>query len=391
LLDAALVVKTRGFYGPLHCNSMKVAILIHHFLPEWIGGMELATFNIAEELVVRGHNVHVITSRNKGLLSEVVESGIHIHRIRWPNLKFIGSLIFSLKTALTLSRVNPQIIQSQSISMGSTGLISKWVLNRPYIVWGRGSEVYLPHQFKKLTTRIVLGNADAVIALTDDMKQEIQRLWPGEISVIPNGINLKKFERISRESARRELEIEQGDKVVLFVGTLRQIKGADYLVTAMQYILRAEPRSRLILVGDGAERQKLEHLVSDLHLSARVSFVGKIQNEQIPTFMIASDVFVLPSLSEGLPVVVLEALAAALPIVATSVGGVPSIVADGINGFLIKSRDVGQIADKVLLLLSDPELRHRMSENNKKEAQQYTWNNVVDELEKIYWTCLKDA
>jgi glycosyltransferase involved in cell wall biosynthesis len=100
--------------------------------------------------------------------------------------------------------------------------------------------------------------------------------------------------------------------------------------------------------------------------------------------MVASDVFVLPTLAEGLPIVCLEAMAAALPIVATCVGGIPSVVEDGLNGLLVDPQNAAQIAEKVSQILQDSMLRRRLTENNRRKVQQYTWENVVSQLEKVY-------
>jgi glycosyltransferase involved in cell wall biosynthesis len=100
--------------------------------------------------------------------------------------------------------------------------------------------------------------------------------------------------------------------------------------------------------------------------------------------MAASDVFALPSLSEGFPIVSLEAMASGLPIVATKVGGLPEIVEDGQNGFLVEPRNPGQIAERALLLLNNDKLRQRISGNNKEKVKEFSWENVVSRLEGLY-------
>ena len=204
------------------------------------------------------------------------------------------------------------------------------------------------------------------------------------LSVIPNGINLDKFRNLSRETFRKRLGIKKGEKIITFVGTLRPVKGLKYLIQAMNIISKQDTGIKLMLVGDGEERLALQELVKELDLEDRVTFVGKVLNEEIPGYMIASDVFVLPSLSESFGIVNLEAMACGLPIVASKVGGLPEIVKNGVNGFLVEPKNPEQISDKVLLLLGDDVLRERISKNNKDKVKDYSWESVVERLEKVY-------
>jgi glycosyltransferase involved in cell wall biosynthesis len=156
----------------------------------------------------------------------------------------------------------------------------------------------------------------------------------------------------------------------------------------MDMIVRKEPNVTLLLVGDGEERENLRALVQKLNLSECVSFVGRVSNEKVPEYMAAADVFVLPSLSEGLPNVILEAMASGLPVVATKVRGLPEIIEDGQNGFLVEPKNPNEIAEKVCLLLEDAELRERVSRNNKEKAKGYDWDDIVKKLEMVYSDCL---
>ena len=110
-----------------------------------------------------------------------------------------------------------------------------------------------------------------------------------------------------------------------------------------------------------------------------------VPNETVPEYMVASDVFVLPSLSEGFPTVILEAMASGIPIVATKVRGVPEIIKDGENGFLVEPRNSEEIAEKVLLLLNKDELRKRISEKNIEEVKRYHWESIAIRLEEVYF------
>ena len=368
---------------------MKIAILVGGLPPERLGGTEVATHNIARHLAKRGHDVHIITFLDGGLPKESMEQGFYVHRIRFPKVRFVGGILLRVKVLLVLKKFNPDVIHAQNIGNGIFGFWAKKFLRRPYVVWGQGSDVYVAWQFKKQISKLVLPSADAVIALTEDMRGEMQKLCNREIFVIPNGIDLERFENLSRAKARSELQIKETEKIILFVGTLRAVKGVKYLIQAMSIMGQNSINARLILVGNGEERQSLQGLTKELDLEEDVTFVGKVPNEEIPQYMIASDVFVLPSLSESFGIVNLEAMACGLPIVATKVGGLPEIIEEGKNGFLVEPKNLEQIAEKVRLLLGDDELRRRISENNKTRVKEYSWESVVDRLEWVYKCCLK--
>ncbi|MBA7507586.1 N-acetyl-alpha-D-glucosaminyl L-malate synthase [subsurface metagenome] len=366
---------------------MKIAILVPLFPPKWLGGTEIATYNIAKNLVTRGHEVRVITSLDESLSKETIEDGFHIHRISQQKLRFIGVISLWVKIFWLLKKINPDIVHAQSIGMGMPAFLAKKLLRKPYVVWGRGSEVYLPWLYKKPVSKLVLKSATAVIALTEDMKGEIQKICNREVSVIPNGIDLDRFQDLNPRTIREGLKVNSDERLILFVGGLKPTKGLEYLIQAMSSISQSEMKMKLLLVGQGEERDRLEQLAKNLGLSSYVKFVGEVPYKEVPEYMAASDVFVLPSLSEGFPNVILEAMASGMPIVATRVGGLAEIIKDGDNGFLVEPGNPQQLAEKVLLILKDKELRERISRNNKEAAKEYSWEGIVDRLEKVYSDC----
>ncbi|UCG55027.1 MAG: glycosyltransferase family 4 protein [Dehalococcoidia bacterium] len=369
---------------------MKIAILVPLFPPRWLAGTEVATYNMAKHLVKRNNQVHIITSLDEGLPRASVEDGFHIHRIRQQNVRFLGVISFWVKVLYLLKKISPDIVHVQNLGVGIPGVLAKRLLKKPFTAWGRGSEVYLPWRFRKIILKLVLRNADAVIALTEDMKNEMRKVFDRDILVIPNGIDLENFKSLSREESQRKLQIKEGGKTILFVGKLHPIKGVKYLIQAMDIIKQRSGSTRLLLVGNGEERDELIGLVRDLNLGDYITFIGMIPNEKVPEYMVASDVFVLPSLSEGFPMVSLEAMASGLPIVATKVGGLPGIVKEGQNGFLVEPKNSKEIAEKMWLLLEDDELRERISVNNKEKAKIHSWENIIQRLEEVYFNCLNE-
>jgi len=362
---------------------MKIAILVELFPPKWLAGTEIATYSLAANLAKHGHEVHIITSLDEGMPKYCFEKGFHTHRLERFNVRFVGTLIFWAQVLMTQQKINPDIIHIQSLSSALPGVISKILFKKPFVVWGRGSDVYLPDWFTKLTSKTIIKNADSVIALTNDMKQKIQAVYSRDIFVIPNGIDLEKYSSMSKNSK------QVNGKTILFVGRLHPVKGVQYLIEAMAIIHQEMPDVKLIIVGEGIEREKLEALAKKLDLKECIQFAGQVPQEKIPLFMQQGDVFVLPSLSEGFPLVLLEAMACGLPIVATRVGGIPDILKDGINGYLVNTEKCDEISIKILILIKNEILWREISENNLLFVKKFYWGGVIERISEIYQQIIK--
>lgn len=229
--------------------------------------------------------------------------------------------------------------------------------------------------------KLIINNANCVFALTKHMKKEIENKFKRKkVCVIPNGIEIEKFKNI-----KNKIEFQNNqDKVILFVGSLRPVKGVKYLIMALEKVIKIYPNVKLIIIGHGDEYSKLLNLVKQLNLNDYVKFEGEISNDRVLEYMSSSDLFVLPSLSEGFPNVILEAMAEGLPIISTNVKGLDEMVKNNINGLLVKPKDPQDIAKKILKLINDENLRKKMSKNNINESTNYSWEKVIQKLENIY-------
>lgn len=361
---------------------MKIVILYPVFIPKWIGGTEIASFNIAKGLAENGHEVHVITSLDRGLQKHEKIHGFHIHRIPTIKKSPLLTINYAISSQFLIKRIDPDIIHCQAIHTGLAGFIANKMYKKKYVVYARGDDVYSSWLFKEVVSKLVLRNASAVIALTEDMRNKLKK-FQEDILVIPNGIDIEKYINLSRGKIRESLNIND-EKIIIFVGRLHHAKGIEYLIRAMQFILEKEKNVRLLIVGDGEDRGNLENLALKLNLTGKVTFVGELQNEKVPEYMVSSDVFVLPSLSEGFPMTILEAMASGLPIVASNVTGLCEIIREGENGLLVEPMNPRDFARKVLLLLEDDNLRKGISLENRKKVGDYSLSNVIKQIESIY-------
>lgn len=358
---------------------MRIAIIVTCFPPKCLAGTEIATYNLAAHLAKRGHVIHVITSYDEGQPKINKDIRVYIHRLAWPKIRIIGVLSFWLKIFLKIHTIKPDIVQVQALNIGIPAILTKKILKIPYVVWGRGSDIYLPGRFMRIASKPILHNADAVLALTEDMRQKMKRIVDREIFIVQNGINLEQFNDCSSTIVK-----ENGVKTILFVGRLHPIKGVMYLIRAMEKVLKEISDVKLVLVGDGEDRRNLEALSVQLGIQKSVQFVGVVPHEDIHIFMQQAYLFILPSLSEGFPGVLLEAMACGLPIIATRVGGIPDIVTDKVNGYLVEKKDSSALAQSITFLFYNENLWNIISNNNKQWVKDYSWDNVISELEKIY-------
>jgi glycosyltransferase involved in cell wall biosynthesis len=357
---------------------MKIAILVRWFPPD-LGGTERATFNLATQLAKRGHEIYVITSKGEGLQKFEHVNGFKIYRISYPEIRFIGSIILWLKIVLKIQQIAPEIVHAQDFCMGISAFLAKKVFKIPFIIWGRGEDVYHPLLQQRISNKLILQNSRQVISLTKNMQNEIIKRYGIQSIVIPNGFDIQDLTILKGTPEKKS-----GHQNVLFVGRLHPVKGIKHLIIAMKDVIAINPAARLILIGEGNEKENLVTLSMQMGIQKNVQFIGEVPHDEVFNYMQQSDLFVLPSLSEGFPGVFLEAMACGLPIIATRVGGIPEILTDNINGYLVEAEDPENLANKIILLLKDDRLRKKMSDNNRNEVKKYSWDNICIKLEKIY-------
>jgi glycosyltransferase involved in cell wall biosynthesis len=228
-----------------------------------------------------------------------------------------------------------------------------------------------------------------VAAVTEDLAARARSLVPRPVSVIPHGLRLRPTHGLSQQAARRSLELPPDEPVVLYAGRLLRIKGVHHLLGAFPRVLARFPLARLLIVGDGEEGQDLQTSARRLGLGPRVAFLGSLPHEDVIRCMRAADVFVLPSLVESFGIVLLEAMSCGLPVVASRVMGIPYLVEDGLNGFLVPPTDEEVLADRITALLSDPDLRARMREQNRSKAAAYLMPRIADRFLDLWQILLR--
>ena len=193
------------------------------------------------------------------------------------------------------------------------------------------------------------------------------------------GALISHFRPENKTLVRKRLHIPVDKKIILFVGHLVARKGAEYLIRAMDEIIRKEKDAQCYIIGKGPLGESLRELAKELHLTDQIIFLGQKEHKEVAQYMKACDVFVLPSLNEGLPVVVCEALACGKPVVATRVAGTPELV-DKDVGYLVEPKDVKDLAEKITLALN------RKWETKKllKRAKEFSVPASAQKVMRVY-------
>ena len=184
---------------------MKLVIIVWKFPPKWIAGTELASYNLAKYMG-KNHHVSVITSYDAGISNQSNIEGFDVYRVSSPGIKFFGILLFWIKVFLTIKQLKPEIIQVQGLHMSVPAVLAKKILNIPYVLSGRGGDVYDSWTFKGVSSKLGQHNALVSVALTEYMKNEMQKNSDKRIEVVPNGIDTKKF-NLDKYESREKLNL----------------------------------------------------------------------------------------------------------------------------------------------------------------------------------------
>lgn len=222
------------------------------------------------------------------------------------------------------------------------------------------------------------------IVVSEAVKNSLIRqvgLSPEKIEVIYNGIDPKKFTSLPYKAHRQEAFI-----TICSISRLYRTKGLKYLLVAARKVIDKFANLKLIIVGDGPAKDDLITFAQKLGISEHVEFTGK--QLDIEEVLARTDIFVLPSYSEGLSIAVIEAMASGIPVIATSVGGIPELVTDRVSGILVPVYNAEAIAEAIVYLIENPRERQRMGENGKTVAQEkFDVMMMVQKIESLYGSC----
>lgn len=355
--------------------------------PEGSGGVERTLAEIYPRLVAAGRaDVCLVTLAGNDLPRREERDGVRIVRARRIPLDRITGLQVAASTDVwrvgmrAAREFKPDVIHAHTLFY-HTSLVAAAVARRfrvPLLVTLHvGAVGALPQPYRAMTQlyegtagRLLLAGARRVICVSNDVQRHALSLGvPGsKLSVVPNGVDATRYRPGER--------VGSGPPVVLCVGRLILNKGQHLLLEAVAELRQRGLALRLLLVGDGPSEKQLRQQVARLGIDDVVEFLG--HRDDVDSLLAASDIFVRPSLTEGMSLAVLEALAAGLPVVATDVSGSRQLIEDGVNGVVVPPGCSVELANGLRGLVQDPALRKQIGACARERARAYDWSNIAE-------------
>jgi glycosyltransferase involved in cell wall biosynthesis len=281
-----------------------------------------------------------------------------------------------------IEQLEPQIVHTHLYHAGIWGRLVGKLAGVPVIMTTVHGMFYWRIRRHWLLERLVNHFTDKIIAVSEQMRQSLinnQEISPEKIITIPNAVDVERFGGLnSRNQLRTQLEVDASSPLIGTVARLAPEKRLDHLLKAARLVCEVIPQARFLIIGAGPLREELEDQAMQLNLVPEyVRFLGSRQD--VPELLSALDIFVLSSETEGLPVSLLEAMAASRPVVATRVGGIPEVIQDGDNGLLFSPHDPAGLAKAILTLTEDSSLRESVAREGYRTVKAHFSTDVVSQ------------
>jgi len=380
-------------------------IFFNYEFPPLGGGAANATFYLLREYAkIPDLEVDLVTSSvDKNYHLEKIGERIRIHRLpigkRNRNLHFQSQkelLVYSWRAYWFSRKLVRKTRYGLSHSFftvpcGFLSLLLKWQYKLPYAVSLRGADV--PGYSERFGAiyglltpliKFIWRYATFVVSNSQGLKILALKSAPKQaIGVIYNGIATDEFYPIFG-SPTSNIEVGLPKFNVLCVSRITERKGIKYLIDAMALLAEKYPQLRLSIIGDGDKLEELKLQITNYKLQTIASFLGRVEHENLARIYQEADVFVLPSLNEGMSNTMLEALSSGLPLIATDTGGTRELLTEGENGFIVKMKDANDIAEKIEKLILNPELAKKMGVKSREKAGGMSWERVARSYYELY-------
>ncbi|MFH0918592.1 MAG: glycosyltransferase family 4 protein [Candidatus Omnitrophota bacterium] len=363
---------------------MKILFIANHLN---VGGISSYLFTLGSGLKQNGHQVYLASSGGE-LEDKFTQAGITLFKVPLATKNEISYKIFiSFWKLKKISRqLNIDLVHSHSRTTQVLGDFLGRSLAKPHIFTCHG--FFRP----KLLRRIFGCWGQRVIAISQQVKEHLMmdfKLAENKIRVIHNGIDTKNFGDFStRDKMRQKLGIGRQDFLVGIIARLSDVKGHTYLIQALPEVLKSNPQVKLLIIGQGKTKEALIKEADDLGLGSSIIFIPEAKNT--PELLAAMDVFVMPSLQEGLGLALMEAMAQGVAVVGSAVGGIKTLIQDKVNGLLVAPAEAPALAQAIISLLGDAQLRGDLGVQARKFIiANFSQEEMVDKTEAVYQQSFK--
>lgn len=382
--------------------------VVTHFFPPHIGGIERVAYEQSRRLSKMGYQMSVLTSQ----LGREIESKIDGIRVfYYPAYHFAEKIGLPVPIPkLNSLNIYERVIKESDLvhahghpylsSYIACKLAMKW--KKPFILTQHNTFIdfeswlnFLERANDLILGRKVLKASNKVITVSRRTMEYVLKLGANkfETLLLYNGVDTDRFYPMNKQESRGRLDLPNNCFVVLTVRRLVYKNALDTLIDAASSIVPNNPDILFVIVGTGPDAGFIKEYTKRLGIEANVIFTGGIPDEYLPHYYSSADVFVLPSRSgEGFPLTVLESMAAGLPVIATDTGGIPEVVRNTVNGFLIPPKRPNALADAILSLFSSRGKTRKMgNEARRIVKEKFTWKKTVQQLKGVYDEILCNA
>lgn len=345
-------------------------------------GAENVVLELAKESVKAGYwtTIGIIENRNNlhmGLADRAINEGMKVQIFPCRG-RFDSKTIDNIRDFI--DREQPNILHSHGYKSNFYAWRALSGLNMPWVVTNHGKRVGMKLSVYNWLNIFFMKKADKLIAVSREIADEMKKkgITSTKILVIDNGIDLQKFSNLEKSNdLRKSFRLNGNDKIVGTIGSLTEEKGHMYLLKAARQVMDKCPECRFLIVGDGGQRQFLEEKTAHLGLTEKVLFAGS--RKDVPEILSMLDAFVLPSLKEGLPMALLEAMASRVPVIATSVGAIPKVLENGVSGILIQPKDSQAIASAIMQVVNDKQGSFEMAQKGFEQVRDHFSSKTMSE------------
>ncbi|MAM22158.1 N-acetyl-alpha-D-glucosaminyl L-malate synthase BshA [Croceibacter atlanticus] len=368
---------------------MKIAIVCY----PTFGGSGVVATELGIALSKRGHEIHFITYKQPVRL-ELLSSNVHFHEVNVPEYPLFHYQPYEL--ALSSKLVN--VIRNHRIDLlhvhyaiphAYAGYMAKKMLQSegitiPMVTTLHGTDITLVgnHPFYKPAVTFSINNSDVITCVSESLKQDTLRHFEvtKDIDVVHNFIDTNVSEKVFTD-CQRDLMAEADEKIITHISNLRPVKRLNDVVSVF-YKIQQSIKAKLIIVGEGPEREAAEQLIKEYDIANKVIFVG--QSNEIDKILCFSDLFLLPSEAESFGLAALEAMVDGVPVISSNAGGLPEVNIHGESGFLSDVGDIDDMAANALKIFKDEKTLKEFKERAKKVAKYFDINTIVPKYESLY-------